>query len=188
MTKPGTGLIEKYVLPFLSSRMMQAPVADLSMEEIAEIVALTRSLKKAVENREPSLRAALLKEAERVGVKNEKGGYTAFVGGMEVRKSVRQAVEPDEDGLLALLKEKNIPTGEAFDEVKNLQLNPTKVEFLVQTGKLTQAEVDKLRKTSDALSVEPATEMKQMLLEALSPVMASPPKNGKAKAKAKGKR
>jgi hypothetical protein len=86
------------------------------------------------------------------------------VDGFKLTAECRRSSAPDAEGLKELLSKKGLKVGEAFDEVKTLVVNPTKVAFLVETGKLKAKDVEALHGTSFALRVtESVKELKEEL-------------------------
>jgi hypothetical protein len=108
------------------------------------------------EGRKANLRQSLLDDAESQGTPTEKGGQMIEdkESGFKVIRERREGKLPEIKPLIALLKKKEIPVVKAFDEVKELVPSPSKIEYLVQTGVLTQEEVDACKKVTFALRVD----------------------------------
>lgn len=65
----------------------------------------------------------------------------------------RVGTHPSEKDLKELMRDRNIPLAEAFDEKKAQVLNPSKLDRLISIGKLTQKEVDGLKSKSTVVAV-----------------------------------
>ena len=107
------------------------------------------------------LREPLMAVTEASGEATETGNREHDVDGSRVVVEHRKSKMPDSDKVTKLLQEKNIPLMEAFDEVKSLQLNPSKLDFLVQTGKLTKEQLSALCGETLALRVYPSKFLKE---------------------------
>ena len=144
-----------------SDKVLATPVSDLTL---SEQVALHVALKAFAEASEARL--AVLKENLSIivnakgTVEGKNGTKQLPVDGSKVTVQQKTASNPTVDGLVALLKAKNIPQEDAIDEVKTAIVNPSKVAFLLSTGKLTQEEVDALRPVTPALKIYPSKLLK----------------------------
>jgi hypothetical protein len=140
--------------------------------------AVLDALKEMSEHRKDMFREQLLKDAEENGAPTDRGGNRLWVDQSEVIREKRQAKLPDDKSFQALLKSKGIPMSDAFDEVKSYTMNPSKVDFLIQSGRISQEEVDELRKVSWALKVK-VSEMIQEFLDSMSNRLVALPKKTK---------
>lgn len=136
---------------------------EATTAETALIYQVLGIAEKVIKKRKEQLRATLLEWAEVQGVpdKRGKGHHTLRAGGHTIKREQRAASQPDAEQLKELLKAEGIAVLEAFDEVKLLQLNPSKLSHLVEIGQLDKAKVEKLRRVTHALKIslsKPATE------------------------------
>jgi len=143
--------------------IFNAPIEKLSTQQITGAWLLVDMMSDVTKDRKEALRAALLEEAEKRGVTTEKGHYVLEVDGSEVIREKREGKTPDEKGVKALLEKYHLARTECFDEVVHVELNLSKLESLVETGKLPKSEVDALKKTTWALKVKPDDETEKDL-------------------------
>lgn len=173
MTPPaGTLAILSEVTPIASGKLMHEATANLSLVEQVQVHCILKKVKTAVEGRLAEIHEPLMSLAESTGAPNENGHKELDVDGSRVVVEHRKAKLPSDDGVRKLLKDANIPLTEAFDEVKSMVLNASKLDFLVQTGKLTKEALDALRSDTPALQVYPS----KFLKDAVKSVGFSPTK------------
>jgi hypothetical protein len=144
--------------PVLRGRAITTPVADMSVAEVADAWQLLDLLKTSIDERLKTLRDVLLSAAERDGKATKKGGQQLDLNGAKIERQRRQKSEPEQEKMLALLAARGIDISDAFDEVKALVFNPSKVAYLQDTGKISTEEVDALKPVSHALRVYKADE------------------------------
>lgn len=130
-------------------------------EKVSLWKALDR-LADAIEARKEALRLSLLEWAQNNGHPTEKGGSVYTDETFTVTREKRAGKKPEDKPFRALLKKKGIAITDAFDETKSLVYSPSKVQYLIDTGKLTQDEVDNLIKVSFALKVEAPEDFDQI--------------------------
>lgn len=136
--------------------------------------AMLTALEDTIAHRKSQYRTELLMRAERDGVMTDKGGNRLWTDDSEIIREKRQDKLPAETDFRLLLATKGIPFSEAFDEVKTLQMNPSKVDYLVQTGRVAQDEVDELRKTSFALKVKQSELLEKVLEDCVNVILGQP--------------
>ena len=141
---------------------------DLTLTEQVEAYAALHFIEEVSKSRREAIRETLLVAADK-GEETEKGGFRLPVEHHMVIKEKRVASAPDEKQLLALLEAKKIATSNAFDEVKILVPNPSKVARLVETGWLTEAEAKALYRVTWALVVKPSGELEGLLESSVPP-------------------
>jgi hypothetical protein len=113
------------------------------------------------------------------------------VDGSTVTRERRVAKSIDVDTVLNLAAEKGLKPEDVCDEVttKALVPNPSKLDFLVQKGALTKAEVEALYPVTWALKVVGSEELVSVLCEAAGGIKAStealPPEPKSPKPKSK---
>lgn len=133
-------------------QLLAAPSAEVSVQEKARAFFLLNWLGGKIEKRREVLRADLMKDIQKVGVANEDGDFVAtFEDDLSLLRQARTAKTPDAEPIRVLLIAKGIEVTEAFDEVKSLVLNPSKLDHLISLGHFKQEEVDALRKVTFAL-------------------------------------
>lgn len=185
-------IIESEYLPFIRGTMLQGDLAGLSLADIVQaFVTLKDALEGLPKERLGELRAYLLKHAESFGEDNGKGGQRLSVEGSTVTREKRTAKTLDTDTVLNLAADHGLQPTDVCDEVttKSLVVNPSKLDFLVQTGKLDKAAVEGLYTVSWALKVVGSEELTGALCEAAGGLKgiteALPPEPKAAKPKSK---
>lgn len=108
-------------------------------------------------------REYLMTLAEKEGVQTDYGGYVMEVDGTRITRERRKAKLPEESAVKELLARNSIPISECFDEVKTLVLNPSKLDYLVQSGRISADQVDQLKKITWALKVKPSAILDSLL-------------------------
>lgn len=151
-------LFDKEARPLLIGRAMTMPVEDLSVSEALEAWQMLELLKEAMEERLKALRNILLCAAERDGALTEKGGQQLEMNGAKIERQRRQTTEPEQKEMLSLLAQRKIEALDVYDEVKALVYNPSKVQYLIDTGKLSDNELLTLKRISYALRIYKADE------------------------------
>ena len=152
---------------FKSDPLFRVDPAEVETGTAIAAWAMLDTIAEMVEARKAQYRLELLARTEKEGVPTAKGGQHMRVDDNEVIREKRQEKLPAETDFRLMLATKGIPFTEAFDEVKTLKMNPSKVDFLIETGRLSQVEVDELRKVSWALKVKRA-ELVDKVLEDFS--------------------
>lgn len=125
----------------------------MSFQEKVSIWKALDQLEDAIKGRKEALRQSLLAWAAKHGAPTDKGGQVYTDETFTVTREKRGGKMPEDKPFRELLKKKEIPLTEAFDEVKALVYSPSKVKYLIDTGKLTEAEVEGLKKVDYALKV-----------------------------------
>jgi hypothetical protein len=157
----GSLILLAEVTPIASGKLMKEPTDNLSLIEQTQAYCVLKKVGEAVEGRIKELREPLMAVAEASGVVTDTGNKEHDVDGSRVVVEHRKSKLPDSTAVTKLLQEKGIPLMEAFDEVKSLQLNPSKLDFLVQTGKLTAEQLTALCGETLALRVYPSKFLKE---------------------------
>lgn len=185
-------IIESEYTPFIRGTMLQGDLAGLSLADIVQaFVTLKDVLEGLPKERLGELRSYLLKHAESFGEDNGKGGQRLSVEGATVTREKRTAKTLDVDTVLNLATDHGLQPTDVCDEVttKSLIVNPSKLDFLVQTGKLDKAAVEGLYAVSWALKVVGSEELTGALFEASGGLKgateALPPEPKAAKPKSK---
>lgn len=138
----------------VSTKVFDAKTEDLSLAEQVALHVALKAMVKATEARIAALKESIAPMVDAKGSHVGSNGTLALdVDGSKVTVQHKTASEPTVEGLTAFLASKSIPLSEGTDEVKSLVVNPSKLAFLVQTGKVTQKEIDSLRPTSTALVI-----------------------------------
>ena len=166
--KTTAALIASELVPFGQGETLHTPPEKANLQQIVTMFAMINTLEKALEKRKEQMRELLLAQAKALGDEGEKGSFTLRVGNETVVAEFRQNKDLDTEALRALMSTHNVPVLDVFDEVKSLVLNPSKLEYVIDIGKLDKKQVEGLRKASFALKVQPGEELKTALTEAVS--------------------
>jgi hypothetical protein len=143
------------------AEILAAPVDTLSLSQKVTAHVALKALCEAGAKRIEALKADMTIYVMAKGEKEgEKGTRALTVDDSKVTVEERRASDPEAEGLLALLKTKGIDESEATDTVKVVKVNPSKVAYLLETGKITQDEVDALRAVVPAMRIYPSKALK----------------------------
>jgi hypothetical protein len=168
-------VVHREVVPLGHGSMMQTDPLHSPLSDVVTSYAVINYLEKAIEKRKKALNPHLLAQAKTHGTELEKGHRLLMVGQEKVIRERALSSAPEEEKLKLLLETHHISLLEAFDEVKTVVLNPSKLKYLVEVGKLKAAEVDALREESFRLKVEAGPELKELLLFACGAAPAPEP-------------
>lgn len=144
-------------------RMFTDPVDAFTDEQAASAWAMIDVMEKVVEARKKELREALLHRAKQTGTLKENGSYEVTMGKISVTSERRVDKLPNEEVVKACLKEAGLEYEDAFTAQMVWTMDPSKVEFLVQGGKLPEDKISASKKETFALKVKPDKEIKQQL-------------------------
>lgn len=159
-------VVRREIEPLGHGAALHTDPTTVSLSEVVVAYAVLNHVEKVIDKRKKELKPHLMKQAEAHGSLLEKGHRALEVGQEKLTRERKLSAGPNEDKLKLLMETKSIALLEAFDEVKAVVLNPSKLEYLVQVGKLKADEVEALRDESFALSVEAGPELKELLIEA----------------------
>lgn len=148
----------------LKTELFIGDIANQSSEQLAELFTALGHLESETESRRNFIKVLLMERAEKTGKPvGEKGAVEIKAGTFRVARERKMSSTPNADKLKALLTEHNLPIKAAFDELTILEANPSKIQFLVDTGKLPKDQVDTLRSVSYSLRVTAPKEVKALL-------------------------
>jgi hypothetical protein len=164
-TQSPTAVVKREIEPIGQGSLLQTSPTDASLKEIASAYAILSFLEKVIEKRKSELKPRLQEESK-TGLLLENGGHSLDLGDAKVVNTRRLSAAPEDQPLKSLMETRGVALLEAFDEVKSLVLNPSKLAYLIEVGKLDKKEVESLRKETFALSVAPSKELQDALLEA----------------------
>lgn len=180
-------LVETEVVPAMSGELLHADHEKLNIEQRMDLYAAIQFEQDKLAKRREVLNARLKEDVKQVGTATEKGHYRFEVNGKVASVEKRVAKMPEEGALNTLLVKNGLSLDDVSDTVTEKRINPSKIDYLVELGKLKAADVDALKKVSYALSVDPNEETSQMLTEAAKPktepLTEEPKKPSKKKSK-----
>lgn len=144
-------------------RIFKDSIDSFSDQQAATAWAMIDLLEKVIEDRKKDLREALLARVEKAGRTKENGSFEAEMGGVTIIKEKRQAKLPDEDTLRECLKEANLEYEDAFSAQMKWVMDPSKVDFLIQGGKISAEKIESSKTVTYALKVKPDKTTKAQL-------------------------
>lgn len=162
-------LIDSEAKALLRGNALALNVWEVSLEEVVEAWQVLDAIKDQVEIKLKALRERLMEEAEQTGSMTEKKGYELDIDDATVIKERREAKLPDEEGLKMLLEERNLKVSDGFTEKTVWVIDPSKLNSLVELGKLKQDDIDELHQVNWALKVKPAPYLDALLAGFLPP-------------------
>jgi hypothetical protein len=158
--------IDAELHPLLTGHAITADLKDLTDEEIVRAWVLLRHAGDAITARLEAIRERLLKEAEEFGKETDKGGQRVYIDNCLVLREKRVAKLPTKPKFMELMEKANLNMDQAFSKVTQTVLDPSKIENLVNLGKLSRQDVEDLKKVTWALRVKPAESLETVLDEA----------------------
>lgn len=144
-------------------KVLTAPIDTLTDEQAASAWAMVDLMEKVIEERKKNLREHLLVRANETGKKKENGSFEVEMGPVTVINERRQAKLPDEEVVKAALKEAGLEYEDAFTAQMVWTMDGSKVDFLVQGGKLPAEKIEASKKVTFALKVKPDKALKSQL-------------------------
>lgn len=162
-------LIPTQVGSFAGSEVMLRPVEELTDSEAATAHLTLKLVGDLIKERAEILRLRLLDAAVKAGKQTEKGGYRYDTADdLRILRERREKVDLSLEKVLALLEKNGVPVQEGCDEVKTLVVNRSKIQHLVDTGKLPKKDVEALVEVTYALRVFPSDTLAALLEQARS--------------------
>ena len=158
---------------FKAGPLFQHNPNEVEPEVAVAAYQVLNTLSKMIEDRKSLYRDKLLSLAESTGAPTEKDGQEASLDSNRVLRERRRESKPNEAKLREMMSAKGVPLVECFDEVKDLRVNLTKLEYLVDIGKLNKKEVDELYKITWALKVSPSPVVKKLLVTLTDKLLGS---------------
>lgn len=151
--------IKEYVGPLLRSKVMTTAIDQWDTETLVKAWAMLRYTQEVIDARLQQIRLRLMERAAQYGKATDKGGNRLIVEGTEVTRERRVASLPDEKTVRRLLEENGLKVDQAFSKVTKVVLDASKLQTLVDLGKLPEAEIDAARKVVWALRVKEASDL-----------------------------
>ncbi len=141
------------------AELFNAPMEDLSPQQRAESWAVIDTFVTILSQRNGELREGLFETVQEVGDKTEAGHFIANIEGNEVKRERRQGKSPADKEFRVLLKELSIPLTDCYSEETVYKLDPSKVQYLIDGGRLPAEKVEELKKVTYALKVKPRADL-----------------------------
>lgn len=161
---------------FDPGKLLNMLAKDMTAEQAAAAWSMLDLMESVASARKEQIRERVFELAVDKGVPDENGTYRAFIEGTKLGKRKNVSTKPEEKGLKKLLEELKIPILEVYDSVQITQLNMTKLEYLVETGRIPKDRVEALKKVTYTIELEPSPEVSDYLDRAKSTLAGLPPK------------
>jgi hypothetical protein len=150
--------------------LFKAVPTEQSVQDRARAFFILNYLGTVIEKRREVYRKLLIDDMEKVGrVQGETKGtqpelFATFDDGeLTLKREVREAKLPEGEAFLKLARESGVDVLDVCDEVKKLELNPSKIEHQVAIGKLKAEAVNALKKITYALVPKEARTITEVL-------------------------
>lgn len=154
--------IQKDVATMISlgqSEMFIASMEALNPQQRAVAWTVIDRMEKVFAERKSELREALFETVMEIGDQTEAGHFIANIEGNEVKRERRQGKSPEDKPFRSLLKDLSIPLTDCYSEETTYKLDPSKVQYLIDGGRLPAEKVEELRKVTFALKVKPESDL-----------------------------
>ena len=158
ITKTVTGL-----MALGQSGMMNLDPEEMSPEQRTVAWATIDAMETVFSVRKSELRESLLEAVQKIGDETEGGHFVANIDGSEVKRERRQGKSPDDKEFRELLKSLSIPLTDCYTEETKYTLDPSKVQYLIDGGRLPEEKVEELKKVTFALKVKPEKRLAESL-------------------------
>ena len=169
-TKTDLVKFEEEIRPLSGGELLHAPADQFSPAEAVAAFAIVKHIEDTVKSRKGELRKRILDDKAIIssGKETASGGTTTNVRGNKVQRKKTLKRFANEAKIRQILAMKGLGEDAAFDsqKVTTIQqvVNPSKIQHLVDTGVLTEEEVNEFHKEQWTLIVQPSERI-AMLLE-----------------------
>ena len=170
--------IEKFQQAMSPSQLFSPPSPDVPKQDGVIAWNALATLADIFTSQRDLWREYLLNLAEKEGATTQQGGQAMDVEGTAIIRERRKSKLPDEAAVKELLAKNSIPMMECFDVVPTLVFNPSKLDFLIQSNKISADQVEAAKKVTWALKVKPS-ELLDSLLERLRAMFNVAPRRSK---------
>jgi hypothetical protein len=145
------------------SEMFNIDPAELNPQQRTEAWATIDAMGAVFLARKEELRESLLEIVQEVGDETEAGHFVANIEGNEVKRERRQGKSPEDKAFRELLKSLSIPLTDCYTEETKYTLDPSKVQYLIDGGRLPEDKVHELKKVTFALRVKANSDLRAEL-------------------------
>jgi len=128
---------------------------SLDDDKLAGAWSMIDAIESVAKERKAALREELLRRVEKNGEEGKNGSYTVQLEHVKILKEKRMAKLPDPKLVEKLVKEAGLEYDDAFTPKREWSLDPSKLDFLVQGGKLPGDQLEASKKITWALKVKP---------------------------------
>jgi hypothetical protein len=145
-----------YLEDVFGNYLFAYPIDDMDLAEKSLVRAALSRVQSRVKSRQEALRDLIIDEVK-------SGQVQTNLVNISLTSSKDNA--PNAELFRSLLIEKGIPIESGMDVTVKTTPSPSKIDFLVKTGKLTSAEVDAIRVEKKTLRVKPLGALKDLIEE-----------------------
>lgn len=134
-------------------KLLSEDVDSWDVEQSTEAWIALDYLNHEIDARRKALRVRLMGKAEKFGRQTDKGGQMINIGGALVVRERRVSPSPDAKLIQKVLDDQELDYREVFSKKTEQVIDPSKIQHLVEIGRLDRAQVDQCRKVTWALKV-----------------------------------
>jgi hypothetical protein len=145
---------------FVSEKVLYEPLKNLTIQDMVEAYSALSTLEKLMVSRKKKIRDTLLEELHKQAG-DDSGKAKMALKGSSISYSTTTSKLPEEKEFVKLLQSNNINVDEVFDRVEVYELNMSKVERLIDIGRLKESEVKGLYTENKVFRVNPGKALKQ---------------------------
>ena len=162
MFKDFENVVEDEIRPLMEGYTFTSDLDDLDIDDLGELFALIQFLEAKLKDRKTQVRALLLEALENAPPTAKGGTQHKTLYGTAIREK-RESKLPDEESIKILMANKGIPLSLGFSPVKKTVLDISKINDLIERGKLKREEVESARSVSYALKFKPNARTSSLL-------------------------
>lgn len=152
--------------PLLAGGAMTKPLRDMTDDEVIQAWTMLRFASSKIGDRLNEIREVLLEDAAEFGSDTDKGGQRLYIGRHLILREKRVSKLPRQKDFKELLEKANLKNSEAFTKKTTTVLDASKIQNLINLGKLSEEDVEGLKKVTWALRVKPDEGLEAILDEA----------------------
>lgn len=145
--------VKKYLAPLMTSGVMLGDIETANIETAFQAWLMLKYAKEEIGKRVEELRQELLKRAEKFGYETDKGGHALKIGDVKVIQEKRIDKLPNVKLMKELCVEYNLKHEQIFSKTMTVVLDASKIQNLVDLGKLPAPKVEAAKKVTVALRV-----------------------------------
>ena len=168
---------EEEVRPLTGGDILRAPVEELNPSEVVEAYAIVKFLGDKVEGRRTELRKRIVEDEviANAGKKTPSGGSSATIAGHKLQRKKTVKRFQNQSKIRQVMQERGLKESDVFDETQEIiikkAVNPSKVERLVETGKLSSEEVESFHVVQWTVVVSASESLEALLEQADKPLL-----------------
>ena len=156
MTKKRTSAewVDEQLSPFMSGEVMNANIKKLDRDDLGSTYTVLDSAEKEIKLRKGKVRDRIIYVLKKYGTLNERGNHVLETATCVLTRQSRKNKMPDAEKVRTVLVKNGIEPSAVFTVVQKTELDPSKIQALIETGRITAKEIDDCRNVSDAVSIK----------------------------------